>query len=217
VNFYIHLMSDPHQLSLLDSGMNLEQIAANIEACRACPIGFNGTHAVGGHGPSAAKLMIVGEQPGDEEERAGKPFVGPAGAVLNEVFLRLPISRSEVYVTNAVKHFKFVPRGKRRIHDKPNSAEISICSRTWLDEEIKLVQPRAIVCLGASAAQGVLDMNVSIGQSLHRTFRHSSGTPVYVTYHPAAVLRVQDARAANSMKDSIRHTLATAMKSCDSI
>ena len=205
-------MENPQQLSLLDSGLTLAQIEQKLQACRECPIGSNGTRAVQGDGPQIARIMIVGEQPGDEEEKAGRPFVGPAGAVLNEIFDQLPIGRSDVYVTNAVKHFKFIPRGKRRIHDKPNASEIGICSRAWLDQEIKLVQPQAIVCLGASAAQGVLDMYVSIGQNLNRTFRHSSGTPVHVTYHPAAVLRVQDLRTSNSMKESIRNTLQNAMK-----
>jgi uracil-DNA glycosylase family protein len=186
------------------------EIADRIQVCRACPIGSNGTRAVSGEGPIDAKVMLVGEQPGDEEEKAGRPFVGPAGAILNEVFQQLPQSRSGVYVTNVVKHFKFVPRGKRRIHDKPNAAEIGVC-RNWLEEEIRLIQPKSIVCLGASAAQGVLGFPVSIGQSLNRTFHHAGGTPVYVTYHPAAVLRVLDARLSNSMKDSIRNTLAMAM------
>lgn len=179
---------------------NLDDIAAQIQACRRCPIGCNGTQVVGGEGPPKARLMIVGEQPGDQDEEAGHPFVGPAGQLLDAHLLEAGIDRSSAYVTNAVKHFKFAPRGKRRLHQSPTAREIDIC-RWWLDHERRLVAPNVIVSLGASAARGVLGRTPSIGKERGQLLPQPDGSHVFVTAHPSYLLRLDgDARAREEEK-----------------
>src|SRR5215831_14098277 len=134
---------------------NLENLREAAAGCRACDLWKRGTQTVFGEGSAEARVMMVGEQPGDKEDLQGRPFVGPAGAVLDKALSAAGIDRNDVYVTNIVKHFKWEPRGKRRIHKKPNTIEISAC-RPWLDAEIKVVKPEVVVLLGASAAQGVM-------------------------------------------------------------
>jgi len=150
-----------------------------------------GTQTVFGEGASKAQLMLVGEQPGDAEDLAGHPFVGPAGKLLDRALVDAGIDRAAVYVTNVVKHFKWEPRGKRRIHKKPNAAEIAAC-RPWLDTEIELVKPRAIVCLGATAAQALLGRQFKV--TAHRgEFVESPLAPlVSATVHPSSILRAPD-------------------------
>lgn len=167
---------------------SLRAIGEAIDACRRCPIGCNGTDAVMGEGPKSAALMIVGEQPGDIEERQGRPFVGPAGCLLDAHFEQAGIDRSEVYVTNAVKHFKFVQRGKRRMHQSPTAKEIDVC-RWWLDGERGLVRPRHILALGTSAARGVLGRAASIGRERGQPIA-GEGSTLWVTVHPSFLLRV---------------------------
>jgi DNA polymerase len=159
--------------------------------CQACDLYKRGTQTVFGEGGRKAELMLVGEQPGDAEDLAGRPFVGPAGRELDRALEEAGIDRSTVYVTNVVKHFKWEPRGKRRIHKKPNAAEISAC-RPWLDTEIELVKPRVIVCLGATAAQALLGRNFKVTE--HRgTFIPSTLAPhVLATVHPSSLLRAPD-------------------------
>ena len=159
--------------------------------CQACDLYKRGTQTVFGEGGRKADLMLVGEQPGDAEDLAGRPFVGPAGRELDRALQEAGIDRSTVYVTNVVKHFKWEPRGKRRIHKKPNAAEISAC-RPWLDTEIELVKPRVIVCLGATAAQALLGRNFKVTE--HRgTFIPSTLAPhVLATVHPSSLLRAPD-------------------------
>ena len=159
--------------------------------CQACDLYKRGTQTVFGEGGRKADLMLVGEQPGDAEDLAGRPFVGPAGRELDRALEEAGIDRSTVYVTNVVKHFKWEPRGKRRIHKKPNAAEISAC-RPWLDTEIELVKPRVIVCLGATAAQALLGRNFKVTE--HRgTFIPSTLAPhVLATVHPSSLLRAPD-------------------------
>jgi uracil-DNA glycosylase len=159
-------------------------------ACRECPLGAHATQSVVGEGPLTAPLMLVGEQPGDQEDLQGRPFVGPAGRLLERALQELGWSRDEVYMTNAVKHFKFELRGKRRMHKTPAQREVTACMH-WLEDEIALVQPRALVALGATAARALLGRAVRVlserGQWIQRPH---DGRPVLVTLHPSALLRV---------------------------
>jgi DNA polymerase len=160
-------------------------------ACQACDLWKRGTQTVFGEGAARAQLMFVGEQPGNDEDLRGHPFVGPAGKLLDRALADAGIDRGAVYVTNVVKHFKWEPRGKRRIHKKPNAGEIAAC-RPWLDTEIALVKPRAIVCLGATAAQALLGRQFKV--TAHRgEFVASSLAPfVLATVHPSSILRAPD-------------------------
>ncbi len=171
---------------------SLSGIGEAILACRRCPIGYLDNRAVMGEGPRKAALMIVGEQPGDQEDRAGHPFVGPAGRVLDEYLAQAGIDRSRVYVTNAVKHFKFVPRGKRRLHQKPTAGEIDVC-RFWLDGERGVVKPLLLLALGSSAARGLLGKTVSIAETRGRPHPLGDGGELWVTIHPSYLLRLRDA------------------------
>src|SRR5881275_3324186 len=146
---------------------SLAKVAAAAKECTACPLYKKATQTVFGEGPKHATMFVIGEQPGDYEDVAGKPFVGPAGKILNRALEEAGINRDEAYVTNAVKHFKWEPRGKRRIHAKPNAAEIAAC-RPWLDAEISLIQPTALVCLGATAAQALLGPRFRVTQERGR-------------------------------------------------
>jgi DNA polymerase len=169
---------------------DLASIAAAIQVCRRCPIGCNGTRAVMGEGPRHATLMVIGEQPGDVEEREGHPFVGPAGALLRDRLAAAGIEDGRAYVTNAVKHFKFVPRGKRRLHQSPTSGEIDAC-RWWLDGERRIVRPRLMLALGRSAARGVLGKSVAIARARGRPHRLADGAKLWVTAHPSYLLRLK--------------------------
>lgn len=168
---------------------SLAEIAEDILACRRCPIGCNGTRAVAGEGAVAAALMIVGEQPGDMEEKAGRPFIGPAGRMLARHLENAGIDRAAAYVTNAVKHFKFVQRGKKRLHQRPTAGEIDAC-RFWLDAERRLVRPRVILALGASAARGVLGRSTGIQAARGQAIPLEDGCRVWITVHPSFLLRV---------------------------
>lgn len=156
--------------------------------CRACPLWRNATCTVFGEGPSRAKIMLVGEQPGDQEDRAGAPFVGPAGQLLNRALEAAKLDRGQFYVTNAVKHFKWTPQGKRRLHAKPNAREMAAC-RPWLEAEVKSLKPRLIVCLGATAAQQVIDKTVRVTQVRGQVLENDLGVPALVTVHPSSLLR----------------------------
>jgi DNA polymerase len=171
--------------------MALAELRQDVARCRACPLYQTATQAVVGEGPPDARIMLVGEQPGDQEDLAGRPFVGPAGQILDRALAEAGIPRTQVYVTNAVKHFKFTPRGKRRIHQKPELREIMAC-RSWLEHEIALVKPKLIVALGASAARALLGRSVPVGASRGRLFSLRSSIPVAVTIHPSYVLRLPD-------------------------
>jgi DNA polymerase len=162
----------------------------DLQQCRRCALWARGTQAVGGEGAGSASLMLVGEQPGDEEDLAGRPFVGPAGRLLDRALAVAGIERHSVYVTNAVKHFKWEPRGRRRIHKTPTQREIDAC-HYWLERELESVRPRVIVALGASAARSVLGGPATISAVRGRGFRHGAYT-IVVTYHPSAVLRVPE-------------------------
>jgi DNA polymerase len=176
------------------SPSSLEELRHGVQACRRCPLYRDATQGVCGEGPAKARLMIVGEQPGDQEDLAGRPFVGPAGQVLDAALDEAGIDRDEVYVTNAVKHFKHEPRGKRRLHKTPATSEISAC-RWWLDHERALVRPRVVLTLGATASQGVLNRKVAVTRERGQPLPLSDGSSAMITVHPAYLLRLPDAEA----------------------
>lgn len=171
---------------------SLADARAAVQGCRRCPLYEHATQAVFGEGPEHADVMFVGEQPGDQEDLAGKPFIGPAGKVLDAAVQKVGIDRERVYVTNAVKHFKFEPRGKRRIHQRPDGGEIQAC-KFWLNLEIGFVRPKVIVALGATAAQSLLGKAVTIGKLRGAPIALDDGTVLFVTNHPSYLLRIPDA------------------------
>ncbi|MBD3728138.1 MAG: UdgX family uracil-DNA binding protein [Sphingomonadales bacterium] len=179
-------------LDFAERPQTLDSLAQAIHACRNCPIGTLENRAVAGEGPHGAPLMIVGEQPGDQEDEAGRPFVGPAGQLLDRHLERAGIDRRAAYVTNAVKHFKFVQRGKRRLHQSPTAKEIDTC-RWWLESERALVRPRLVLALGASAARGVLGRTVSIARERGRPIGLEDGSELWITAHPSYLLRLEGA------------------------
>lgn len=171
----------------------LRRLAAG---CQACDLWKHATQTVFGEGPASARIMFVGEQPGDKEDLAGHPFVGPAGRLLDEGLREAGVERNEVYVTNVVKHFKWSPaeRGKRRIHKKPRSSEIEAC-RPWLDAEIRLVKPQIIVCLGATAAQSLLGKTFSVTRQRGQLIESTLAPNVIAAVHPSSILRARDETA----------------------
>ena len=166
-------------------------LAAAVQGCRACDLWEPATAPVMGAGPRKARLMLVGEQPGDKEDLAGKPFVGPAGQMLDRALKEAGVNRDKVYVTNAVKHFKFVPRGKIRLHQKPNTPEIKVC-RQWYERELNSIKPDLVVAMGATAAQSVLGKITPINKSRGRLIDLDDGTKALVTVHPSYLLRLPD-------------------------
>jgi len=176
---------------LIPDRPTLEKVRAAAKDCQACDLWRLGTQTVFGEGRPRANLMLVGEQPGDAEDLAGHPFVGPAGKLLNRALQDAGIDRADVYVTNVVKHFKWEPRGKRRIHKKPNAREIAAC-RPWLDIEIALVKPRAIVCLGATAAQSLLGRQFRVTAERGAFVTSPLAPLVMATVHPSSILRAPD-------------------------
>ena len=185
-------------------------LARAAQGCTACPIHAAATQTVFGEGPVTARVVLVGEQPGDREDQQGHPFVGPAGQLLDEVLASAGIARSDLYVTNAVKHFKWEPRGKRRIHSKPNAMEVHACNG-WLEAELALVKPEVIVCLGATAAQAFLGRAFKVTQ---RRGQLLAGAPwaktIVATHHPSALLRMEDAGARERARRELGEDLARA-------
>ncbi|HZW80665.1 MAG TPA: UdgX family uracil-DNA binding protein [Candidatus Deferrimicrobiaceae bacterium] len=199
--------SRPANSAPLKSGLrSLAAVRRAARDCKACDLWKNATQTVFGEGPPRAKLFLVGEQPGDQEDLAGHPFVGPAGRILNEALQRAGIDRAEVYVTNVVKHFKWAPaqRGKRRIHKKPRSSEIQAC-RPWLDAELEIVKPEILVCLGATAAQSILGSEISVTRQRGQPVASPLGPKVVATVHPSSILRAPDAASRQSqMQEFVR-------------
>jgi DNA polymerase len=187
-------------------GATLPELREAVEHCRACNLCRLASGPVFGEGNPQARIMLVGEQPGDEEDLRKRPFVGPAGKVLDQAFEVSGILRPDVYVTNAVKAFRFEERGKRRIHQTPRNSDISVC-RPWLLAELKAVQPDIIVCLGATAAQSVLGRKVTIGHERGRLI-DTPAARVAVTYHPSAVLRSPDEAAQQELFNKLAADLA---------
>jgi uracil-DNA glycosylase len=181
-----------------DQERTLDALREAARTCRACDLVFSGTQTVFGEGPDRADVMMIGEQPGDMEDRAGQPFVGPAGRVLDEALEEVGIDRTRVYVTNVVKHFKWEARGKRRIHSKPNAREIRAC-RPWLEAELEDVQPRVVVLLGATAAQALLGAKFRVTQERGKPLEDTGLAPyVVATVHPASILRAPDPESRES-------------------
>ena len=179
---------------LLPDRPTLETVRGVAAGCKACELYKRATQTVFGEGPGTAEMMLVGEQPGDAEDLAGHPFVGPAGRLLDAALEEAGIDRSHVYVTNVVKHFKWEPRGKRRIHAKPNAAEIGAC-RPWLEVEIALVKPRVLVCLGATAAQALLGKSFKVSRQRGTLVPSPLAPIVSATVHPSSILRAPDDEA----------------------
>jgi uracil-DNA glycosylase family protein len=170
---------------------SLKELAKSEHECTRCPLYKSATQAVPGAGRKHSHLMLVGEQPGDREDLAGKPFVGPAGRILDQALEEAGIPREEAFVTNAVKHFKFEMRGKRRLHKRPNAYEIERC-KIWLETERAIVKPAAIVALGATAARSVLGRVITITKMRGRALQLTDGTAAFVTIHPSFLLRIED-------------------------
>ncbi len=167
--------------------------------CKACDLWKRGTQTVFGEGTRHAEVFVVGEQPGNEEDLTGRPFVGPAGRLLNDALTEAGIDRAQTYVTNVVKHFKWEPRGKRRIHKKPNSSEITAC-RPWLEAEIALVKPKVIVCLGATAAQALLGPKFLVSKQRGQFIESTLAPYIMATVHPSSILRVPDEETRHAEK-----------------
>ncbi|HYW24305.1 MAG TPA: UdgX family uracil-DNA binding protein [Terriglobales bacterium] len=175
----------------IPEGRTLPELRAAAGDCRACELWRLGTRTVFGEGPAPAELMLIGEQPGDREDLEGHPFVGPAGAILDRALGDAGIERAAAYLTNAVKHFRWTARGKRRIHERPDASHVAAC-RPWLVAEIEAVRPRLLVCLGAIAAQSVVGPGVSVLRERGRFLSTGFGAPAMPTVHPSSVLRVPD-------------------------
>jgi uracil-DNA glycosylase len=165
-----------------------------LQACRRCELWKHATQAVGGEGPRSAAVMLVGEQPGDEEDLRGHPFVGPAGRVLDGAIAAAGMLRKNVFVTNAVKHFKWEPRGKRRLHKRPGAGEIKAC-HVWLEQELAAIKPRVVIALGATALRALTRSSRSIYAARGQALSLQGGVPLVATYHPSAILRAEGARA----------------------
>ena len=212
-------LARPKTADSVDGGQRVQawqQERNRARGCRECPLFANATQTVWGEGPIGAALMLVGETPGDQEDVRGRPFVGPAGRLLDRALAELGWDRSVAYVTNAVKHFKWVPapRGKRRMHKTPAQREADACEH-WLESEIALVQPQAIVALGATAARQLLKRPVPVLRERGQWLKRPDGRPVLITLHPSALLRVRDdernaAYAAwlNDLRQASRHAAA---------
>jgi DNA polymerase len=192
---------EPSAAELAHGRPSLSSLSEAAAGCRACGLWRNATQTVFGEGPARAPMMLVGEQPGDREDLIGRPFVGPAGRILDEALVSAGIAREDVYLTNAVKHFKWRARGKRRIHDKPSWSEVGAC-RPWLDAELAVVRPRVLVLLGATAAQGLLGKTFRVTRERGRPIEHTGlADHVLTTVHPSTIVRISDS-------DERHHALA---------
>ena len=193
---------------------SVKALNAAAHACRGCDLYKTATQVVFGAGPKRARVMFVGEQPGDQEDRQGEPFVGPAGALLDKALADAGIPRDQVYVTNAVKHFKWEPRGKRRIHKKPRASEVAAC-RPWLEAELRAVRPEIVVCLGATAAQSLLGATFKLMRERGQVVASLLAPRVVATIHPSSVLRAPDSegrRAAYRMLVSDLKVVAKSLR-----
>ncbi|HEX4641570.1 MAG TPA: UdgX family uracil-DNA binding protein [Chthoniobacterales bacterium] len=190
---------------------SLATLGKAAKACTACHLFMHATQTVFGEGPKGATLMLLGEQPGDQEDLSGKPFVGPAGGILNRALEEAGIDRTKVYVTNTVKHFKWEPRGKRRIHKKPNSREIAAC-RPWLEAELRVVRPELLVCMGATAAQAVFGPSFRVTRERGKVLESALAAKVVATVHPSSLLRQPDEESREREYKSFVADLRVALK-----
>jgi uracil-DNA glycosylase len=200
-------------VSKLRSTSSLEALRREAAHCKACDLWKNATQTVFGEGPTPARVMLVGEQPGDQEDLQGHPFVGPAGRVLQEALTAAGIDRAQVYVTNVVKHFKWAPapRGKRRIHKKPRYSEINAC-RPWLDAELDVVKPEILVCLGATAAQALLGRKFSVLRERGKPVPSGLAPVVVATVHPSSILRAPDSDSRHQQMQAFVRDLTSVAK-----
>jgi uracil-DNA glycosylase len=192
----------------------LDALSRRAASCKACPLWKDATQTVFGEGPPNADVMFVGEQPGDREDREGRPFVGPAGLLLDKALVDAGLDRKRIYVTNAVKHFKFEQRGKRRLHKRPNTSEIKICRR-WLFDEIEEVSPRLIVALRATAAHGLTGRATAVQSNRGSVLTVDKGLRVFMTIHPSALLRLQDEEEKRSGYQSFVNDLRSIQRLLD--
>ncbi|QPC89432.1 UdgX family uracil-DNA binding protein [Mesorhizobium sp. INR15] len=176
------------------------------KGCRRCPLWRDATQTVFGEGPDDARVVFVGEQPGDQEDLAGKPFVGPAGKVFDSILADAQVDRQKVYVTNAVKHFKFEPRGKRRIHSRPNAGEVQAC-RWWVDKELEMIKPDLVVALGATAALSLLGKAIPVTKMRGQVIEREDGLRVFITIHPSFILRIQDLAEKETERERFLHDM----------
>jgi uracil-DNA glycosylase family protein len=200
----------PRQLALDETAAplvperpSLPKLREAAARCTACPLHETGTQTVFGDGSSKAEVVFVGEQPGDQEDLQGKPFVGPAGKLLDKALEDAGIDRNQVYVTNVVKHFKWQARGKRRIHQKPNWSEIAAC-RPWLEAELELVEPRVLVCLGATAAQALLGRDFRVSRQRGQPVESDLAEHVLATVHPSSILRADEQTREREYQELVR-------------
>jgi uracil-DNA glycosylase len=198
------MTADPH-------GRTLQELRAEAAHCTGCELYARATQTVFGEGPEQADVMLVGEQPGDREDREGHPFVGPSGRVLDEALVEAGIDRDRVYVTNAVKHFKWVERGKRRIHASPLAGEINAC-KPWLEAEMRAVRPRVVVCLGATAARCLFGPGFKVTQRRGETVPLGEGREAVATVHPSSLVRIQDPGQRAAEKHRFVEDLAAAAR-----
>ena len=190
----------------------LRKVAEAAKGCRACDLWRSGTQTVFGEGRAKAELLLVGEQPGDQEDLAGRPFVGPAGKLLDRALEEAGIDRELAYVTNVVKHFKWQPRGKRRIHQKPNAAEIAAC-RPWLDAELALIKPEVLVCLGATAGQALLGRQFRVSRDRGVPVESDLAPVVMATVHPSSILRSENREEETALLVEDLRRVAEALRS----
>jgi uracil-DNA glycosylase len=200
----------PRQLSLDETAAplvpqrpSLKKLKEAAAGCTACPLHETGTQTVFGEGSTKARVVFVGEQPGDQEDQQGKPFVGPAGKLLDKALENAGIDRSQVYVTNVVKHFKWQARGKRRIHQRPNWSEIAAC-RPWLEAELEVIEPRVLVCLGATAAQALLGRDFRVSRQRGELVESDLAENVIATVHPSSILRADDGTRELEFRELVR-------------
>ncbi|HEX5471539.1 MAG TPA: UdgX family uracil-DNA binding protein [Lacipirellulaceae bacterium] len=195
----------------LPDRFNLKALREAAEHCRGCDLYKNATQTVFGEGPRRARLILLGEMPGDEEDKQGKPFVGPAGRLLGESLEEAEIPRDDAYITNAVKHFRWEPRGKRRLHKKPSWRQIEAC-RPWLHAEILVIKPEVILCMGATAAQTMLGREFRLTKHRGEFFQGEENAWLAATYHPSAILRAPDKQDRHRMRAELIEDLQHAAK-----
>lgn len=215
-NMVTRQQSQPSAQPFLPENADLDAIKRALPSCKGCELYCNAIQVVAGHGPHNAALMIVGEQPGDQEDKAGEPFVGPAGAVLNRMLAELCIPREQLYLTNAVKHFKFVQRGKLRLHQNPRMSEIMAC-RPWLLAEIQALKPKVILCLGASASKSLLGGTFALMKDHGKVLSTPFAERVIATIHPSAVLRARDEASRKQMQTFLHEDMTNAWKTANAL
>ena len=195
----------------MNAASDLKRVAKQAADCTRCPLYRNATQTVFGEGPARASLMLVGEQPGDQEDLAGHPFVGPAGKILDRAMAEAGLDRRKVWLTNAVKHFKNEPRGKKRLHKRPNRYEVEVC-RVWLRQEISLVKPQLILALGVTAAVALAGRSVVLSRERGKVIEFADGQRGLVTTHPSSILRMPDQKARHAAFAALVKDLKAAVK-----